>query len=179
MGSFSRRENIVREVAAIVAVAVTWCAVLGSGRAIAQTGYPPAPPTTVMCSGGDVDAGTVSLGQTITVTLCGPFQPGAVLAATLNGGLGLGTAPTTADGVGAVTITIRARKCGLNKVIVTGPGSTTTTAVRTATFYVMCARAPIAGVLPFTGGNIVVFLLVAALLIGVGALTLTVYRRRT
>ncbi len=164
---------------ATLAAAVLWAVFLGSALAAAQSAYPPAPPTTIACAGGDVDAGTVAVGQSITVTMCGPWQPGSPV------GVVVGTAPAdtvTAGGDGAVTITMTPRTCGPDRAVATGPGavanSGTATATATATFSVTCAPARSKGVLATTGADIAKLLLAALVLIVAGAALVMAHRRR-
>jgi len=161
-----------RRWAAIFTTTIAATALFGIGKAAAQTGYPPAPPTTVLCTAGNIDAGTVGLGQTITITLCGPFQPGSTVAVNVG-------ATQIATAVGAVTVTVTGATCGANDLVATGPGEGAATATSTATFTVTCARpSSSADGLAFTGANIYKYLLAALVLIAIGAMLVLLHRRR-
>jgi hypothetical protein len=186
--------------------------ILGAGAAQAQVGYPPGtttvpapPPTTTTvpgttttvpsatttvtspCTAGDVNAGIVAVGKTITFTLCGGYS-GAPVTITVNGT----SAGTKTPVNGAVTVVVTvvsqtvlqindpinvAAVCGTNQVVTSGTG---TPGASTGTFTVACTTAVAGngGGLAFTGANILRFLLAALVLIAAGTALVLFQRRR-
>jgi len=164
--------------------------------AMAQTpGYPP----TCNPVDGVQDAGNHQIGETFQVTLLPVclFDPGANLAISVNGQ----TVPSkVADANGAVTVTVRVvsatelsiedpvsvrGQCGQNNVVGTGLSATAGRNVtQTAVFNVVCpgpgggVATPVSGRVAFTGANIAKWAAVALALIALGAVLVTLNRRR-
>ncbi len=167
-----------RKSAASLLAAFLLTVVLGNGMVAAQSPLPSVASFDLCLRGGDVDAGTVAVGQTITVTLCGPFAPGSTETVTVNGE-SLGTAVAGANGAVMVVISITSRNCGANKVVATGPDMAGAIVMSSGTYSVMCKRAASAGPLAFTGANVFKALLAALLLIAAGAGLVIAQRRRS
>jgi hypothetical protein len=156
-----------------------------------QTCYPigscPAPPP---CTVGNVNAGNVSVGQTVTFTLCGDFAPGASVTVTVNGVLAITKTPTNGAVVVVVTVVSQtllavddpvnvAAVCGINTVTATGATATGGTGNSTGTFNLLCTSTTTTkGGLAFTGANVMRFVLAALALIVIGALLVFFQRRR-
>lgn len=169
------------------AVAVMSVVLLTGGVAGAQTGYPPGTTTVPACVAGNVNAGNVAVGQTITFTLCGNFTAGTTDTITVNGAVVLTKTPTNGADVVVVTITSQtvaavgdpvnaAIVCGTNTVTATGPGTPGTSS---GTFNLECATpTTTSSGLAFTGANVLMGLLIALVLIVVGALIVIFQRRR-
>lgn len=178
-----------RLAALVGALAVFSTVFLGAGAAVAQTGYPPG--TSVpACTVGNVNAGNVSVGQTITFTLCGNFAPGASITVTVNGAVVLTKTPTNGAVVVVVTVVSQtlltvddpvnvAAVCGTNTATATGAAATGGTANSTGTFNLLCTSTTTTkGGLAFTGANVMRFVLAALALIVIGALLVLFQRRR-
>ncbi|MDQ6613214.1 MAG: hypothetical protein M3083_00215 [Actinomycetota bacterium] len=166
---------------------------LAGGSALAQTdtGYPPGTTTSTTagpCTPGDTNLGTLSVGTTRTFTLCGGFTGGTVTIKVDGTVVPVTKSPSN----GFVTIEIRvvsrtviqiddpvnaAVICGNNTVTATGAGNPGTA---TATFTLACptetSEAP--GGLAFTGANVLLALLIALVLIVLGAVLVVLQRRR-
>lgn len=164
------------------------------GTALAQTGYPPGTTIPPGCTSGAVNAGAVTVGQTITFTLCGPFAPGAMVTLTLDG-QAVGSKQAAANGTVVMVVTITKQNeasindpvlaaivCGTNTATATGTNAAGATVTASGTFNLNCTAAPTTtttnGGLALTGANILKALLVAVALIGLGVLLVTAQRRR-
>ena len=176
--------------AALVGALVVFSSVFLAGSvAGAQTGYPPG--TSVpACTVGNVNAGNVSVGQTVTFTLCGNFAPGATVTVTVNGAVTLTKTPTNGAVVVVITVVSQtvlavddpvnvAAVCGVNTATATGAAATGGTGQSTGTFNLLCTSTTTTkSGLAFTGTNVFRFLLVAFALIVIGALLVVLQRRR-
>jgi hypothetical protein len=165
---------------------VVFSTVLFMGAAAqAQTGYPPGTSVPPPCVAGNVNAGTVAVGQTITFTLCGDFT--GTVAVSVNGAVVL--TKTATGGAVVVVVTIisptvaqvedpvnAAIVCGNNVVSATGPG---TPGLSTGNFNLACTTTTTTkSGLAFTGTNVLRSLLIALALIVLGALLVVFQRRR-
>ena len=164
-----------------------------------QTGYPPG-----LCAPADTvfDAGTHEIGDTFTVRLVPVclWTPGADVATTANG-QSVGTKVADAAGGIDVTVTVRsatqlsiddpvlvASQCGENNVSGIGPSAAAGGVMvrSTAIFRVNCdgptaaaPRAGRAGIVAFTGANVVGWgALALGLLVGGSLLVIAARRRR-
>jgi len=186
-------------VAALVAFLGS-AAFLAAPTAMAQLpGYPPT------CNPADIpqDAGSHAVGTTFKVAVPPPcvFTPGATISATVNG---TDVGKKTADASGFITVTVRVvsatelsiddptsvvGRCGVNSVVGTGPSQAAGRAVtQTVNFTVVCpgtspgggggAATPVKGSVAFTGANIAKWAAIALALIAVGAVLVTLNRRR-
>ncbi len=161
------------------------------GAAQAQTGYPPGTTTLPICEVGNVDAGIVAVGQTVTFTLCGGFAPGASVNVTVNGVAAL-TKTANNGGFVVVVVTVTSQTvlavgdpvnvaavCGTNTVVATGPQAGGGTGSSTGIFRLVCTSTTTTEEgLAFTGANVLRALLIALALIVVGALLVFFQRRR-
>lgn len=181
---------IFRKLAALTAAVLGVSTVFFAGSALAQTGYPPGTslPT---CTVGDINAGSLAVGQTAVFALCGPFAPGASVSVTVDGTAVFSKTPV--NGIVTVTVTRTsttvvavgdpvnvATVCGSNSVTATGPGSSGATATANGTFVIQCAATTTttSSGLAFTGANVMLALGVATILIAAGALLVVFQRRR-
>jgi hypothetical protein len=176
-----------RKVAALIgAVAIlSTVMLLTGGAAQAQTGYPPGTSVPPPCVAGNVNAGNVSVLQTITFTLCGDFT--GTVTVSVNGAVVLTKTATGGAVVVVVTISTQtvaeiedpvkaAIVCGNNVVSATGPG---TPGQSTGNFNLLCTTTTTTkSGLAFTGANILRTLLIALGLIVLGALLIIFQRRR-
>jgi hypothetical protein len=156
-----------------------------AGAAQAQTGYPPGTSVPPPCVAGNVNAGTVAVGQTITFTLCGDFT--GTVSVSVNGAVVL--TKTATGGAVVIVVTIisptvaqvedpvnAAIVCGNNVVSATGPG---TPGESTGNFNLACTTTTTTkSGLAFTGTNILRSVLIALALIVLGALLVVFQRRR-
>lgn len=178
-----------RLLALVGAMAIMSTVVLGAlgGVAQAQTGYPPGTTTLPACVAGNVNAGNVSVGQTITFTLCGNYTAGGTDTITVNGAVVLTKTPTNGAVIVVVTVVSQtvatvsdpvnvAIVCGTNTVTATGPGTPGTS---TGTFNLECSPTTTTSTgLAFTGANIMKALLIALVLIVAGVALFILGRRR-
>lgn len=174
--------------ALICFVALSSAAFPGGGTASAQTGYPP---------GTSVPAGTTSagksltIGDTITVTLCANFAAGAPVTVSVNEHGVLTKTPT--NGCVVVLITALSTKvlqvgdpvnvaanCGTNTITATGPSDTGGTTSASTTINLVCPSTATTTPrrLAFTGTNVAIGLAGAFLLIVLGLLLVGFQRRR-
>jgi hypothetical protein len=166
---------------------------LAAGSASAQTGGYPPPTTVLTCTPGNANAGSVTVGDTVTFTLCGDFTATATI--TVNGHAA-GT-KTAVNGAVTVVVTVASQtelvvndpvdvagQCGTNTVVATGPGTPGTS---TGTFTLLCnvstatTTSPVTstGALAFTGARLLELLLaVAAAMIVLGTLLVRLQHRR-
>jgi hypothetical protein len=189
------------KLAALVGATVIFgTVVLAGGAAMAQTGgYPPGTSVPPPCTSGNINAGNVSVGQTVKFTLCGEFTDGSSVDVVVNG-KDVGT-KTPLDGSVQVVIEVisptvlqvddpvsATAVCGSNTAVATGPG---TPGTATGTFNLVCTSTTTSttvgattsttkatGALAFTGARILEALLIAAALIVVGAVLVLMQRRR-
>ena len=180
-----------RNLAALMGtVALIGAMSLTGGVAHAQ-GYPPG--TTVpSCTPGDINAGTLAIGQTAVFVLCGPFASGATVNVTLNGtfvftkvAAANGTIQVTVTRISETTVSVGdpvnvAIVCGTNTVVGTGPSPTGNTVSANGFFNIQCAPTTTTstGGLAFTGANVVLAVAVALVLIVLGVLLVSFQRRR-
>jgi len=165
--------------------------------AMAQTpGYPPT------CNLADVpqNGGTHQVGETffIVVPPSCSFTAGATVNVTVNG-VSIGTKVAESGGIVSVQITVVsatqlsiddpilvAARCGTNTVVGTGPSDVAGRNVtQTVNFTVNCPGTPgtnpatsVRGSVAFTGANIAKWAAIALALVGMGAVLLTLNRRR-
>ncbi len=173
--------------AALTGVVMLAATVVGVGAASAQTTptYTPGTSTGPLCTGGPVNAGNVSIGQTVTFMLCGPFQPGATAAINVNG-TAAGSKTVASNGTVTIVITINSATSGTVNDPVTVPvtcGSNTATATsggvsQTGTFNLICGSTTKTSGLAFTGANVMKAVLAALLLIAIGGALVLAQRRR-
>jgi len=184
-----------RVAALMGAVVIVSTVVLAGGAAFAQTGGYPPPTTLPLCTAGGVNAGNVAVGQTVTFTLCGNFAAGATVSLTVNG-TSVDVTKTPVNGAVTVVITAVsntvlevndpvdvAAACGTNTVVATGSGNPGTA---TGTFDLLCSTtattvastATSSSALALTGAHVIELLIIAALLIGLGAVLVAWNRRR-
>ena len=182
--------KIWHRMAALGAVVVLFSTIfLGLSTAQAQTGgYPPGTTTVASCVPGNVNLGTVVVGQTVTFQLCGGFADGATVTVTVNGT----TVPSKTAVNGAVTVVITVTSttvltvndpttapavCGTNTVAATGSGNP---GVSTGTFNLNCSTTTTTSTsgLALTGANVVKGALIALVLIGLGVVLVVFQRRR-
>ncbi len=146
---------------------------------------PPAPP----CVVGNADAGSVTVGQTITFTLCGNFAPGAAVSIAVNGAVVLTKPPTNGAVVVVITVVSQsllhvddpvnaAAVCGSNTVVASGASAAGGTGTSTGRFNLSCTSTTTKSGLALTGANVMLGLLLAAALIIVGAVLVVFQRRR-
>lgn len=185
-----------RSLPAFLATLVVGLSVLAlAPPASAQVGYPPP-----VCPAGDtvIDAGTHAIGETFVVRLqplC-LWDPGSPVTVTVNG-QSVGVKIADAGGGVNVTITVLSATelsiddpvlvrggCGDNNASGIGFSSAAGRDVRaTALFRVVCpapapARAAARAGVAFTGANVLRWSLIAAGLLGLGAVFVVVARRR-
>jgi hypothetical protein len=178
-------------VAVVGALAALSSIFLFGATAQAQTnGYPPG--TSVpTCVAGNVNAGNLVVGQTVTFTLCGNFAAGASITVNVNGVSHVFT-KTAVNGAVVVVVTVVsstvlavgdpvnvAATCGTNTVVATGAAASGETTSVTGTFNLVCTSTTTTGNgLALTGTNAVIGILTAVGLIIVGALLVVFQRRR-
>jgi hypothetical protein len=177
------------KLAALIGAVAMFSAVFLLGGAAQAQSYPPG--TSVpSCTVGNVNAGSISVGQTVTFTLCGNFAPGAAVTVTVNGVSVFTKAPTN----GAVTVVITVKSstvlavddpvnvaavCGVNTAVATGATVGGGSASSSGTFNLVCTSSTTTSSgLAFTGTNVIEALLVAFALIVIGALLVVFQRRR-
>ncbi len=179
--------------AVIVGLTMLLSVATGFGAASAQTTpgtYTPGTSVPATCIGNSEDAGTVAIGQTVTVVLCGPFQPGANESISVDGQFA-GVKEAAANGTVTIVITVLSTTqsqvndpitvrtvCGPNTATATGPGQTSATALQTGKFRVVCGPETETGGLAFTGTNVIKAGLTALLLIVIGGALVLAQRRR-
>jgi hypothetical protein len=177
------------------AIALLGSVILAGATAEAQTTTTQYQPGTSLpqCTAGNANAGTVSVNQKITFTLCGNFAVNASVAIALNG---IATGITKTPTLGAITthITVTSTSsvdvddpvavaiaCGATDTVsATGPTATGTTATENGTFVVQCATTSTTtgNPLAFTGANVLKALIAALVLIGLGTALVLFQRRR-
>jgi hypothetical protein len=174
-----------RNLIALIGAVAVLSAVFLTGAAQAQTtptvpGYgSPVPP----CAVGPINAGTLSVGQTAVFLLCGPFT--GTVTVKVNGTT---TFTNKQPSSGQVRVTVTRTSATSAAVddpfnVATVCGSNTVTgsdaaATATGTFTILCAAPASSGGLAFTGANVVLGLIVAMVLIVLGALLVMFQRRR-
>jgi hypothetical protein len=179
-----------RNLAALLGtVALIGSVFLSGGVAHAQP-YPPG--TTVPeCVAGDINAGTLAIGQTAVFVLCGPFADGATVNVTVNGTFvftkvaASGKVQVTVTRISATTVAVGdpvnvATVCGTNTVVATGPSQSGSTVSADGFFNIQCAPTTTTstGGLAFTGANVLLAVAVALVLIVLGVLLVSFQRRR-
>jgi len=178
--------SLGHKMAALVAAFTLFGSVfLLGGVASAQVGGYPPPTTVPACTPGNVTVGVVAVGQTVTFTLCGGFDPGAQIPVKVNGVVV--ATKTAVNGAVVVVVTVvsqsvlavdadAAAVCGTNTVVATGTGTPGTS---TGTFTIDCTSSTTSsGGLPLTGANVAELVLIALGLIGAGTVLVVVQRRR-
>jgi hypothetical protein len=147
-------------------------------------------PTVPPCVVGNVNAGTVTVGKTITFTLCGDFAPGSSVTITANGVVVFTKTPSAGAVTVVVTVTSQtvmavgdpvnvAATCGTNTIVATGPSAAGGTGMSTGTFTLLCtSTGTTTGPLALTGTNVMIALLIALALIGFGVLLVVLQRKR-
>ncbi len=132
----------------------------------------------------------MSVGQTITFTLCGNFAPGAAVTITVNGTIVFTKAPTNGAVVVVITIVSQsvaqvgdpvnvAIACGANAVTATGAAAGGGTGTSTGNFNLVCtSTTTTSSGLALTGANVLLALGIAMVLIVLGALLVVFQRRR-
>jgi hypothetical protein len=177
------------KLAALLGAVAVFSTVFLLGAVAQAQSYPPG--TSVpSCTPGDVNAGNVSVGQTVTFTLCGDFAPGAAVTVTVNGVAALTKTPTNGAVVVVITVTSQtvlavsdpvnvAAICGSNSAVATGAKMGGGTGSSTGTFNLVCTTTTTTSKpLAFTGANILMAVLIAFALIVLGALLVAFQRRR-